>query len=90
MKNANQSQVGIAIGLFITIENRSATGGRILDPIWELEVGGVTEDGLDASEMFSALGTETGTGCVKVYLPVIPCLVRLAFILSGVRSRYRY
>ena len=62
-ENANESQVGIAICLFITIENRSATGSRILDPIWDLEVGGIAEDGLDASEIFRILGTDRDGMC---------------------------
>jgi hypothetical protein len=59
-KKANQSQVGIVSRLFITIENRSATGSRILDPIWDLEVGGVVEDGLDASESVQDFGDRDG------------------------------
>jgi len=69
---------------FITIGNRSATGSRILDPIWDLKVGGVTEGDLDAIEVFRILGTETRR--VKVYLSAIPCQVKLAFIFSGMKS----
>ena len=85
-KNANQSQVGIVTCFFITIVNRRATGSRILNPICDLEVGGVTKYGLDASEVFRMLGTETGTGRLKVYSSAIPCLGRLAFIFSRAKS----
>jgi len=58
----NQSQVGIVTRLFITIENRSATGGQILDPIWDLEEGGVAEAGLGAGESVQNLGDRDGNG----------------------------
>jgi len=86
-KNANQSQVGIVMCLLITIENRSATGGPILGPIWDLEVGGVAEDGLDASESAQDLRTEIRTGHVKVYLSqTYQQSLAVASIFSGVKQ----
>ena len=37
-------------------------------------------------KVFRILGTETSKGRVNVYLAAIPCLVRPAFIFSGVKN----
>jgi hypothetical protein len=62
IKTLTRAKSASRLCLFITIENRSATGSRILDPIWDLEVGGVTEDGLDASESVQDVGDRDGNG----------------------------
>jgi len=55
-KDTHESQVGIVTSLFVLVENGPAAGGRILDPIGNLEVGGVAEDSLDGSEGVQDLG----------------------------------
>ena len=61
-KNTNQSQVGIVTSLFVLVEHRSTAGGRILDPVWNLEVRGVIEDSLDTSESVQDFGDRNGNG----------------------------
>ena len=86
-KKANQSQVGIVTCLFITIENRPPTGSRILDPIWDLEVDGVTEDGLDSSESVQDFGDRDGNGTCEGVLSSNPLLGQAGLHLLGSEER---
>ena len=61
-ENANQNKVDIVTCLFITIENRSATVGRIHHPIWDFKVDRVAKAGLDANENFQDFGDRDGNG----------------------------
>ena len=73
--------------LFITIENRTATGSRILDSVWDFEVGRVAEDSLDASESVQDFGDRDGDGTREGILISKPLLGQTGLHLLGSEER---
>ena len=73
--------------LFITIKDRTTTGSRILDPVWDLEAGRVAEDSLDTSESVQDFWDGNGEGTREGILISNPLLGQTGPHLLGSEER---